>query len=134
MTDKELQKFRDFLVEADHLASQSYDKAVMTLSGGALGITITFLKDIVLVPVENTRVWLMIAWISFGVSLASILISYLFSMQSLRNTINQIDDGTIYSKPVGGFATKLTIFLRILASLGFLAGVGTFIVFAYGNY
>lgn len=134
MADKELQKYREVLVEADHQASLNYDKAVMTLSGGALGISITFLKDIVPVPIASTKTLLYISWIALSVSLASILISYLFSMASLRKTIRQVDDGTIYTKPTGGFATRLTEFLRILASVGFLVGVIGFIWFALVNY
>lgn len=134
MADTELQKYRDVLVEADHQASLNYDKAVMTLSGGALGISVTFLKDIVPMPIATTKILLFVSWIAFAISLASILISYLFSMESLRKTIRQVDDGTIYTKPAGGFATKLTEFLRILASVGFLVGVIGFIWFALANY
>lgn len=134
MADKELQKYRDVLVEADHLASLNYDKAVMTLSGGALGISITFLKDIVPMPLATTKILLYISWIAFAISLASILTSYLFSMASLRKAIRQVDDGTIYTKPIGGFATRFTEFLRILASVGFLVGVVGFVWFALANY
>ena len=134
MANQELQKYRDVLVEADHQASLNYDKAIMTLSGGSLGISITFLKDIVPLPLAATKLFLFVSWIAFAVSLASILVSYLFSMESLRKTIHQVDDGTLYTNPIGGFATKLTEFLRILAAIGFLVGVVAFIWFALSNY
>jgi hypothetical protein len=134
MINPELEKYRDLLVEADHQASLNYDKAVMTLSGGALGISITFLKDIVPAPLVDTKILLYISWTAFAVSLASILISYLFSMEGLRQTIRQVDDGTIYSRPIGGIATILTVILRILAAVGFLVGVIGFVWFALANY
>lgn len=134
MADKELQKYRDILVEADHQASLNYDNAVMMLSGGALGISITFLKDIVPNPLVATKILLYISWAAFAISLASILVSYLFSMASLRKTIRQVDNGTIYTQPIGGVATKLTEFLRILAALGFVLGVVGFVWFALSNY
>jgi hypothetical protein len=134
MSKEELKSYRDFLMKADHQASLNYDKAVMTLSGGALGISMTFLKDIVPSPLPETKFLLYISWISMAVSLASILVSYLFSMASLRNAIRQVDDGTIYTKKARGFSARFTAFLRVLASVGFLVGVIGFICFALSNY
>ena len=130
----DLKNYRDFLMKADHQASLNYDKAVMTLAGGALGISITFLKDIVPSPLPDTKIFLYISWISLAVSLSSILVSYLFSMASLRKAMHQVDDGSIYAKNAGGFFASLTACLRILASIGFLIGVIGFIWFALSNY
>lgn len=134
MANEELIKYRDWLVQADHQASLNYDKAVMALSGGALGVSVTFLKDIVPAPILSTKPLLYVSWIAFAVSLAAILISYPFSMASLRNTVRQVDDGSIYTKPIGGFATNFTEFLRVLAAIGFLVGVAGFVWFALVNY
>ena len=75
----ELEKYREWLVQADHQASVSFDKAVMTLSGGALGISISFIHDVVPTPLPATKIFLVVSWVSFSVSLASILISFLTS-------------------------------------------------------
>lgn len=48
--DKPPFDYRKWLVEADHKASQAYDKALLTLAGGALGISFAFLKDLVASP------------------------------------------------------------------------------------
>lgn len=121
-------------MKADHQASLNYDKAVMTLAGGALGISITFLKDIVPSPLPDTKILLYISWISLAISLASILISYLFSMESLRKAMRQVDDETIYTKKPGGLSASLTACLRVLASISFLVGIIGFVWFALSNY
>ncbi len=130
----ELQKYRDFLMDKHHQASVSFDKAVMTLSGGALGISLTFLHDVVSSPLPETKIFLTTSWLSFALSLASILISYLTSIGSLRKAMGQVDDGTIYNvKTPGGIPTLLTVTLRITSAIGFLSGVFFFIVFALNN-
>ena len=135
MANDDLKNYRDFLMKADHQASLNYDKAVMTLAGGTLGISITFLKDIVPNPLPETKILLYISWIFLALSLASILISYLFSMESLRKAMKQVDDGTIHTtKNIGGFFARLTASLRVLASIAFLAGVIGFLWFALSNY
>lgn len=131
----ELEKYREWLVQVDYQASVSFDKAVMTLSGAALGISITFLHDVAPNPLVETKIFLAISWIAFAVSLASILVSYLTSMGSLRRTIKEVDAGTIYDKKKpGGLPTWVTEFLRITAAIGFLVGVVSFFLFAFKNF
>jgi hypothetical protein len=54
----ELAAYREWLVKTDHSASEAYDKAVMTLSGGALAISISFVREIAPSPLEGTMYWL----------------------------------------------------------------------------
>lgn len=44
------------LLKAHHTATQDYDKAVFTLAGGALGISLAFVRDIAPKPVPE---WLL---------------------------------------------------------------------------
>jgi hypothetical protein len=89
--DEDLKKYRDSLMQFDHEASLNFDKAVMSLSGGALGLTITFIKDIVPNPVDETKIILLASWIALALSLTFILFSYLTSMVSLRKAMKQVD-------------------------------------------
>jgi hypothetical protein len=46
--------YRDILIAAEQQASQAYDKTVMTLSGGALGLSITrHQKNGVMFPLDH---------------------------------------------------------------------------------
>jgi hypothetical protein len=129
----DLKEYRDWLIKADYKASEAYDKAVMTLSGGALGISITFIHDIAPAPNPGTLYWLVIAWCAFGASIACILISKLTSQWALRKAIRQVDDGTIYNQSPGQKYSWLTKWLNISAGVAFLIGVATLAVFAVFN-
>ena len=109
-------------------ASAAYDKAVMTLSGGALGISFAFVKDIVKEPLPDTIYWLWLAWLSFGLSLTAVLISMLFSQKAIRVAIDQVDKGTIYSSTPGGISSWITSVLTWISGLGFISGV---VILAY---
>ena len=128
-----LTAYRDWLIKADHRASEAYDKAVMTLSGGALAISITFIHDIAPSPDKGTVYLLGIAWGSFGLSIAVILVSKLTSQWALRKAMRQIDQGTIHQQRPGAAFSVLTAILNVLAGLTFLVGVAALSWFAIAN-
>ena len=87
--------YRDFLIAADQKASEAYDKTIMTLSGGALGLSVTFLKNIIGDSKRVSVCRLEASWICLAFSLLFILASMLFSQWALRKTINQVDTGAL---------------------------------------
>jgi hypothetical protein len=129
----EMSAYRDLLVAADQKASKAYDKAVMTLSGGALGLSVTFLKDIV---GQSTRVsiqrleW---SWMCLSLSLLSMLASMLFSQWALRSAIRQVDKKTVGNERVGGGFSILTAALNIVSGLSCFAGIALLAWFSFAN-
>jgi|SRR5229473_5931572 len=125
--------YRDFLIAADQKASEAYDKTVMTLSGGALGLSITFLKDII---GQSTRVsiqrleW---SWMCLSLSLLLILASMLFSQWALRKAITQVDGGTVGDGRVGGGFSILTGVLNVISGLSCVAGIVLLAWFSLAN-
>jgi hypothetical protein len=72
-TDESLAEYRKLLEQAYDKQSESYDKTVIALSGGALGVSMTFLHEIVPSPLGAT-VWLLgAAWSAFAFSILAIL-------------------------------------------------------------
>lgn len=129
--DEDLKQYRLHLVEARQRAFEDFDKTVLALSAGALGISITFLKDL-LGPGTNVVQLLFISWICWSLSVVSILISYFVSQLTIDITIEQIDAGDRPSRPGGAFATA-TKYLNASGGLLFLAGLGIFIIFISQN-
>lgn len=125
--------YRDWLVQAGFKVSEAYDKAVMTLSGGALGISMTFIHDLAPTPVAGTFLWLGLAWISFGTSIASILVSKLTSQWALDRALEQFDSGEIKGQRPGQGYSVLTSVLNVLAGVAFLLGVFALAWFAISN-
>jgi hypothetical protein len=59
---KNLAAYRSLLVQTAQKAQDDYDKAVMGLSGGAIRLSLTFLKDVVGTRMLVDVIWLLCAW------------------------------------------------------------------------
>ncbi|MBK9130614.1 MAG: hypothetical protein IPM20_03080 [Gammaproteobacteria bacterium] len=129
----DLKEYRQWLVAAEQKSQEDFDKTVLSLSGGALGISFVFLKDIV-GPDSIVYPWyLLVAWLSWGLSTFAVLASYYLSHQALRHAISQVDGKTIYDQPAGGRYSKWTAFLNAAGATLFLIGVICITVFAGAN-
>jgi hypothetical protein len=125
--------YRKFLVSAEQKSQEDFDKAVLTLSGSALGISFTFLKDIVGVnPIAEPEL-LIWSWRLWAGSILCVLFSYFLSHISLRKAIAQVDDGTIYNQKPGEAWATWTACLNISGAALFVLGVLTLTYFASIN-
>ncbi len=127
--DEELKAYRHFLVEADQRSQQEFDKTVLTLSIGAIGISFAFIKEIISLTPACHLVWLTWSWKLWAFSSLAIMVSHLFSHLSLLKTIEQIDREEIYCQKHGGIWRNLTDWTNLIGGLLFVAGVLTFIHF-----
>jgi hypothetical protein len=126
------QWFRRHLVESAQKSTELFDKAVLTLSGGALSVSLLLLDRIS--RVEAKLGWcLLLAWSLWAVSLASSLFSHWCSTQALRVAINEFDHEPHKTK-LGGWMSPITGFLTLFAGLAFLAGMFAFLFFVMANY
>jgi hypothetical protein len=90
-TDESLADYRKLLEQAYDKQSEAYDKTVIALSGGALGISMTFLHEIVPSPLGGTLWLLGAAWSAFAFSILAILVSILTGQWALRRAMCQVD-------------------------------------------
>jgi hypothetical protein len=131
--DTQISTYRQSLLELEQKMQSSYDKAVMTLSGGALGVSMSFLKDVVGTQNVQGGKFLLAAWICWGLSVTGTLASFYTSSCALRKAVQQTDDKTIYLELCGGRFNLLTKILNFGAGLLFLAGVASIVVFVAHN-
>jgi len=82
---------RDKLIDGEHDYSKSYDKYLLTLSGGALALSITFIHDIIGDGPVRVPAMIVLAWISFGLSVAGTLVSVQQSGPLFRNFRDILD-------------------------------------------
>ena len=61
--EKQISDYRKGLQALEQKMQSEYDKAVMALSGGALGVSMTFLKDVVLNQGVHGGNFLLWSWI-----------------------------------------------------------------------
>lgn len=69
-------EIRKGLDEVAQNASNSFDKAVLTLSGGALFLSLTYIKEIARRPHPDSLWFIMLGWLAFVISISAILISF----------------------------------------------------------
>lgn len=128
-----LKEYRTYLVQAEQKAQADFDKTVLSLSGGALGISFAFLKNVVGAGPHSAVISLYCAWASWGLSVSAILLSFYLSQHSLRKAIGQVDSGRIENeKPGGAFATATSV-CNALGGILFILGVLLMILFVIAN-
>jgi lysylphosphatidylglycerol synthetase-like protein (DUF2156 family) len=75
-------KERSLLIEAKREAARSFDQTMITLSAGALGLSLTFIQQLATKPAQ-WRALLAFAWVSFGFALVAILVSFILFMYAI---------------------------------------------------
>jgi hypothetical protein len=131
--DKNLKEYKDHLVAAQQKAQEDFDKTVLSLSAGALGVSFAFIKDIVGAGPFDKPFFLLLSWILWASSITAVLASYFFSHLALRHSICQVNENKIYKEHPGGCYDIITAVLNIFGGLLFLAGVIAIIYFVSHN-
>ncbi len=138
MPDEDFQTYiteRKSLVEAELEQSRLFDKAILTLAAGALGLSITFIRQIAPTPDPNTIWMLIFAWGAFSGSVLATLTSFLTSQFACRRQ-REILDAQQSDRAAGsrnGFGIATTI-LNILSAILFVIGVVFMVVFSINNF
>jgi len=77
------------LIDGERESSRSFEKYLITLSSGALGLSIAFIEKVVAKPVN---VYLMcVAWAAFASALCCMLIAFSFSQKAYKEQRNILD-------------------------------------------
>lgn len=124
MTEQEeFAEYRKHLLVAEQKAQEDFDKTVITLAGGALGISFAFIGNVIRdKPIIDSPL-LFYAWWSWAGSLAAVLISYYLSVVALRTALRQAYQGTVYVQQPGGFAARLVNVANAVGAILFFAGL-----------
>lgn len=128
-----LSSYRDHLVLAGQKSQEDYDKTVVTLSGGALGVTFAFLEKVIGNGPAATPELLFAAWLCWAASITSVLTSYFLSRVALRKAIEQVDSGEDPPRRPGGWTGFATEIFNILSGTFFVVGVVTAAIFVLRN-
>ncbi len=126
-------EYRQWLISAEHKSQDDFDKAVLALSGGALGISFVFVRDIIGSGAIHNSGWLLAAWLLWALSSLAILASFFASHLALRRAVQQCDDGSIYSQTPGGMFAWTTRSLNALGAIVFVTGVCFMALFVHSN-
>jgi hypothetical protein len=128
---------RDGYDKAELEVSGRYDQWILTLSGGALAVSITFIEKIAPAPDVHTLHWLKWSWVLLVVSLLVVLVSLLTSQSAIREQRRELDKAFQDREPPAyktrKWFTCLTNLLNWGSALFFVAGVSCLCMFAFTN-
>jgi hypothetical protein len=135
-------KYKTFIDERASLdntqkeSSQYFDKSILTLAAGALGLSLTFIDKIAKTPQGYTYPFLYWSWIFFCGSLLSTLSSLLTSQHACRKQIEILEKTYFGEQGVNtcNFLAKITSFLNWLSIILFILGIIGLVIFSILNF
>lgn len=129
--DSVLVEYRKHLVEVSVRSQESLDRGLLTLSGGALGVSIVFLKDIVGEQAAEVLWVLLLAWICWTATIVAVLATFWWARRASETAIARCDDGTIWdhAHAPGGVFSSLTRKFNAVAGITFFVGIVAMLVF-----
>jgi magnesium-transporting ATPase (P-type) len=125
---------RKLLVDAERESARSFDKSMLTLSSGALALSITFIRQIA--PAPRFETYLYLAWSGFILALLCTLVSFLSSQTALRKQRDILDLNYQDSRSASeqkNLMSAVTNYLNWFSILSFIIGVLCLTVFAIKN-
>lgn len=129
----EVQKYRDLLVEQTLKSQAEYDRLVIALSGGAFGISFTFVDRIA--GDDPVMIFTMVtAWVLWSASLACALWAHSTSTAAMRAATVALDRGRLDSGAPGGIADAITHGLNVASGALFVAGLLFVCLFTAANF
>lgn len=131
----ELLEWRRVLTESSRQTSQQFDKFTLTLSAGALAISLTFVRELAQQPTLGSVVILGISWMGYIACICSTMASFQLSNQSTNREIEIIDselrgDSDVDDRNSFG---RLTELLNWLSLISFVISTLLLISFALAN-
>jgi hypothetical protein len=70
--------------DGEHVAIQEFDRAILTLSAGSLGLSLAFIKDIVPLNQAVHVLFLFTSWYCFGAAILLTLVSFFASQKAFK--------------------------------------------------
>lgn len=119
--DAAMREYRSHLVEARQKSQDDYDKTIVLLSGGALGLSLTFMTDVGGATGSDNVAVLLCGWGCLAFSIFLVLVSYYMSRETLSAEIRRIDAGE--SQSGTGRLRCVTESLNIGSGLSLLTGL-----------
>jgi TRAP-type C4-dicarboxylate transport system permease small subunit len=117
---------RKLLIDVKRDAARSFDQTMITLSGGALALSLTFVQQLAEKPAQ-WRAVLIAAWLAFGTALVLILFSFLLFQYAIDARI----DGKDQPASVWDRWTRRANWTSLVS---FGSGVVTLLIFCLKNF
>lgn len=99
--DDVIKKYRQELIEAKSASQDQLDKALLTLSAGAFGITFAFIDKFITGSPKAVG-WLFTSWIAWGCTISMSLVAFYLTIKSFAQSITKLDKDpeSLYENPL----------------------------------
>lgn len=126
-------EYKTWLRETEQKLSEQFDKTMLTITGGALALSITFVKDIIGKGVMLQGWLLVTSWAALTTCLVLMLWSFHLGLKAYRKAQDQVDSGSIDSETPGGFFSWLLNVVNSLSICLLSIGLISLFIFSYIN-
>jgi hypothetical protein len=111
--NKRIEKYYESLINQYYDAHKSFDKMVLTFSGGALSISLVLYKEKI-----GLTTFPILSWICWGFSLLFLLLSWYFCTLAYRRALKKFDEEE-NTNFAGGIWDKMNLY--VLPPLGLVS-------------
>jgi len=129
-----LDEYRNYLISSKQQSQDTLDKFLISLSSGALGISIVFITNVIKDKIIVYKKLLFSSWLFFTLTILIILFSFISSIFTFNRAINQTDADKIYEESPGGIWNIITIILNVLSIIFFITGLILLLFFVLYNF
>jgi hypothetical protein len=118
--------------------ADNFDKSMLTLSSGALAVSLAFIKDIVPLARAAWILTLLFSWVAFALCIVTTVVSFLFSIEALKKQRILLDemlstkDRELEKSQTSGWSTAVRVCTRVALTL-FLVGLALTMIFVVKN-
>ena len=129
---------RNSLINAELEQARHFDKYILTLAAGTFGLSLLFVERIAPHPKDGTEWLLIAAWVAFGASILSTLVSFLLGQESCSKEIEILDgkyrEDIKDKKEIKNRFVTWTKWLNRVSMFLFIVGVTFLITFSALNF
>ncbi len=134
MTNEIDSDYRSRLLDGEANAYQQFDKAILYMAGGALGVSFAFVDKFIKSCQVIDASLLIYSWTLWGFSLLFALAGFYLAPFAFRKATRQYDKNKIPGEHVGGWYDYAVVICNLLCAALFIIGVFTMIRFVSLNY
>ena len=129
-----MEEYRNNLIASKQSSQNTLDKYLISLSSGALGLSIIFVNNIIKDNSIYCKSLLTISWILFSITILLVLISFFSSIHSFSKAISQTDSNSIHNEEPGGTWNIFTKILNVINIIFFILGLIFLLTFVSINF
>jgi hypothetical protein len=120
-TKKIFEDYRKELLERQRLDATQFDQAILTLSTASLGVSISFISNVVCLKTAVGLALLKLSWVCFGLAIISTVVSFMTSQRAMNTQMNYAEK--YYLENREEFRTKKSPWSKTTDCLNFLSVV-----------